>query len=342
MSFFSKFGAAFLVLGLVAVPAARATITSLAWNQAPPAITTQNFYVSVSTASDTPECVFLVLLRNGVAIGYASPDEGESDATINVYTGISGNNTTFMATASECSSSQTMSISAVVNETTPPTTPANLASSNLTATSLTLSWTASTDNVGVTGYEVRVDATSLGTATGTSRNLTGLLPNIAYSLTVRARDEFGNWSNWSTAFPVTLIDTTAPSAPGAFASPSHTSTSVSLSWSASSDDVGVAGYDIYRTWGGGNVFIGSTTSGTLTFSDIHVQAGGSYAYHAKARDSSGNVSVASGTANVTADAFADSDSDGIPDALETLFGILSHPNPSSNSNHNLMIHRPHQ
>ncbi len=77
-------------------------------------------------------------------------------------------------------------------DTQAPSTPSNLTASNVTQTTATLSWSASTDNVGVTGYEVFNGGTSVGTVTGTSINLTGLTAGTSYTYTVRAQDAAGN------------------------------------------------------------------------------------------------------------------------------------------------------
>src|SRR5207253_1135907 len=80
------------------------------------------------------------------------------------------------------------------------------------ATQINLSWTASTDNVGVTGYLVYRNAVlvkSLGVVTSYSD--TGLAPTTSYSYTVKAFDAAGNVSAASnTATATTLADTTAP------------------------------------------------------------------------------------------------------------------------------------
>ncbi|NJM14697.1 MAG: carbohydrate-binding protein [Bacteroidales bacterium] len=81
--------------------------------------------------------------------------------------------------------------------------PTGLVASNVAQTSFTLSWTASTDNVGVTGYEVFAGTSSKGTTTSTSMSVTGLNSATAYSMTVKARDAAGNWSSASTALSVT-------------------------------------------------------------------------------------------------------------------------------------------
>ena len=88
----------------------------------------------------------------------------------------------------------TVNIGAAVADTQAPTAPSSLASSNVAQTTLTLSWTASTDNVGVTGYDVYQGATKLTTVTTTSYNVTGLTANTAYTFSVKAKDAAGNIS----------------------------------------------------------------------------------------------------------------------------------------------------
>jgi hypothetical protein len=89
-----------------------------------------------------------------------------------------------------------------------PSVPGNLTVTAKTATSVTLSWTASTDNVGVTGYQVLRNGTAVATATTTPYTVTGLTPATAYTFTVTARDAAGNTSAASNAVSVTTA--TAP------------------------------------------------------------------------------------------------------------------------------------
>lgn len=84
-------------------------------------------------------------------------------------------------------------------DTTPPSDPTNLTVSNEQDTQVTLSWNASTDNVGVTAYEVFVDGSSLGTTAGTTVNITGLTACTSYNFGVRALDAAGNASGTTTA-----------------------------------------------------------------------------------------------------------------------------------------------
>lgn len=93
-------------------------------------------------------------------------------------------------------------------DTQAPTAPSSLAASNVTQTTLTLSWNASTDNVGVTGYDVFQGTTNLGTVTGTSANITGLSPSTAYAFKVRAKDAAGNNSGYSNTVNVTTLSNT--------------------------------------------------------------------------------------------------------------------------------------
>ncbi|GIH23314.1 hypothetical protein Aph01nite_16240 [Acrocarpospora phusangensis] len=87
-------------------------------------------------------------------------------------------------------------------DTTAPSVPGNLRSTGTTATSVSLAWNASTDNVGVTGYEVYRGGTQVATVTGTGHTDTGLTAATSYTYTVRARDAAGNRSAASTAVTV--------------------------------------------------------------------------------------------------------------------------------------------
>ncbi len=84
-----------------------------------------------------------------------------------------------------------------------PGVPTGLSAASIAQTTFTLNWSASTDNVAVTGYEVFRNGSSLGTTTGTSFNVTGLAVATTYAMRVRARDAAGNWSAQSAALNVT-------------------------------------------------------------------------------------------------------------------------------------------
>ncbi|MBL6444978.1 M4 family metallopeptidase [Fulvivirga sp. 29W222] len=93
-------------------------------------------------------------------------------------------------------------------DTQAPTAPGSLAASNISVSGATLSWSASSDNVGVTEYDVYLGGTLQGTTVGTSYNLTGLLAATSYTASVRAKDAAGNISSASSVSFTTSEDTT--------------------------------------------------------------------------------------------------------------------------------------
>lgn len=88
-------------------------------------------------------------------------------------------------------------------DTTAPSVPADITTSGITQNGFTVSWTASTDNVAVTGYEIRLNGGAAVSTATTSRAFTGLSASTLYSITVRARDTADNWSAWSSAVQAT-------------------------------------------------------------------------------------------------------------------------------------------
>lgn len=329
------------------------------------------------------------------------------------------------------------------SDTTVPSTPASLTASGTTSTSTNLSWTASTDNVGVTGYNIYQGTTLKGSSTTTSFTVTGLTASTAYSFTVKAKDAAGNLSAASNAVSVTTsaavaaycaskgnsvadeyigrvqigtinnastggtgysdftsistnvtkgsattititptwtastysegyavwidlnndkdfddvgelvwskatstttpatgsftvpttaitgstrmrvsmkyngiptqceaisygevedytvnlitgsVDTTAPSIPASLTASGTTSTSTNLTWTASTDNVGVTGYNIYQ----GTTLKGSST--TTSFAVTGLTASTAYTFSVKAKDAAGNLSASSNVVNVT-------------------------------------------
>jgi chitodextrinase len=173
-----------------------------------------------------------------------------------------------------------------------PSTPTGLAASNVTQASASLNWHASTDNVGVTGYDVFRDGVKVASPSGTSANVTGLGCATSYALAVHARDAAGNTSQRAQVDVATAAcsgpsppsDTLPPSPPGSLRVSSATGTSVSLAWNASTDNVGVAGYRTYRN---GTL----VSSGTQTASSVgSLACGSAYTFEVSAFDAAGNSS----------------------------------------------------
>ncbi|GAA1011339.1 hypothetical protein Aple_059190 [Acrocarpospora pleiomorpha] len=195
-------------------------------------------------------------------------------------------------------------------DTSPPTAPGSLTASGTTANSTNLSWSPSSDNVGVSGYDIfrrqgtTGTFTSVGTSTGTTFAATGLTASTQYQFYVVARDAAGNQSPQSNTVSVTTTgggggDTSPPTAPGSLTASGTTASGTNLSWSASSDNVGVSGYDIFRRQGTTGTFANvGTTTGT-SFAATGLTASTQYQFYVVARDAAGNNSPQSSTVSVT-------------------------------------------
>ncbi|MFJ6673064.1 fibronectin type III domain-containing protein [Actinosynnema sp. NPDC091369] len=176
-----------------------------------------------------------------------------------------------------------------------PSAPAGLAVSGVTQSSVSLGWTASADNVGVTGYDVYNGSTLASTVEGTSATVGGLAPGTEYSFTVVAKDAAGNRSAASaavTARTENAPDTRAPTAPSVLRSTAQTPNSVTLAWDASTDDVGVIGYEVFT----GGTSAATTTAATVTVGGL--QPDTEYTFTVVAKDAAGNTSDASAALKV--------------------------------------------
>src|SRR5207253_2487990 len=142
-------------------------------------------------------------------------------------------------------SANSTSVSITLADTTAPTTPTGLTAAAAGSTGANLSWSASIDNVGVTGYIVRRNGVQIATPATTSYADTGV-DGGTYSYTVAARDAAGNISPNSATASITLADTTPPTTPTGLTAAAAGSTGANLSWSTSTDNVGVTGYIVRR------------------------------------------------------------------------------------------------
>ncbi|MET8364908.1 PQQ-dependent sugar dehydrogenase [Micromonospora sp. NPDC005194] len=183
----------------------------------------------------------------------------------------------------------------------PPTPPGNPRVSGLTCNSVTFAWNASTDNVAVAFYDIYHDGQLMTSVNGgtLSASLT-VVPGASWGLYVNARDAAGNVSQASATVTITpppcQADTVPPSTPTQLTG-TASGTTVTLRWAASSDNVGVRAYDVYR----GGVKIGTVTGAppATTFTDSGLAANTTYQYQVLARDGQDNASARSASVSVS-------------------------------------------
>jgi chitodextrinase len=301
---------------------------------------------------------------------------GLTSKTVNPAT-----NTTYTLTATNAyGSSSAQATIIVVPDTQAPTVPTSLIGTPASFSQINLSWTASTDNVGVAGYKVFRNGSQIATITsGAAYQDASLTPNTTYSYTVSAYDVAGNNSAQSTAvnattpaLPVPTIgsfianpisiaagqsstlswsvsnatslninnnvgsvtgltskivnpatnttytltatnaygsssaqatiivvpDTQAPTVPTNLIGTPASFSQINLSWTASTDNVGVAGYNIFRD----GISIANTTA--TSFSDTGLVASTMYGYRISAYDAAGNTSAQSSSVSAMTQAQA--------------------------------------
>ncbi|MFC7384174.1 PQQ-dependent sugar dehydrogenase [Sphaerisporangium rhizosphaerae] len=225
----------------------------------------------------------------------------QSGMCLDVSGGRTTNNTPVQLWTCNGQSSQKWTTSTGSADTQPPTVPGNPRVSGLVCDSVTFAWSASTDNVGVAFYDVYHDGQLMKSVSGTTLSTTlTVVPGSTWGLYVNARDAAGNVSQASATVTITppqcQSDTQAPTAPSQLTG-SASGTTVTLQWTAATDNVGVRAYLVYR----GGALVGTVTGNppATTFIDSGLSANTSYQYYVVARDAQSNVSSRSNTATVT-------------------------------------------
>ncbi len=167
-------------------------------------------------------------------------------------------------------------------DTSAPSVPASPSATATAFNRVALTWTASSDNVGVSGYRIYRDSTLVGVVAGSATSFADVTTtgSTTYSYTVAAVDAAGNASAQSSAAGATTpsgtpgTDTTAPSTPTGLSGTAVGAGRIDLAWTASTDDVAVAGYNVYRD----GVKINSVPIGSTAYSDTALTAGVSHTY----------------------------------------------------------------
>ena len=179
-------------------------------------------------------------------------------------------------------------------DTEAPSVPSGLTVTNTTTYSIDLSWTASTDNIGVSSYDVYVDGNLEASTSNINYTITGLSSNITYDLTVSARDIADNVSPQSA--PLTVVtqeDTEAPSVPMNIVISDETDVSFKITWDPSTDNTEVIHYNIYID----NIFHDMINISSYTIYEL--TASTTYSVTLEAVDGLNNTSAQSAPVNAT-------------------------------------------
>ncbi|HVT02207.1 MAG TPA: Ig-like domain-containing protein [Thermoanaerobaculia bacterium] len=200
------------------------------------------------------------------------------------------------------SAAVSVTVSNAPADTQAPTTAIISPAANATVSGTTTVSASASDNIGVTKVEIYLDGALKTTITAAPYDWswnTTTASNGTHSLTSKAYDAANNVGT-SAAVSVTVsnTDTTPPTAP-ANLSASSAKRKISLSWTASTDNVGVTGYQVWHATSVGGPFAQIVTTSFTTFTHTGLISGSVHYYYVKATDAAGNISTASNTVTAT-------------------------------------------
>lgn len=179
-------------------------------------------------------------------------------------------------------------------DTEAPTTPTNVIANNETSSTIDLSWTAATDNIGVTQYRIYIDAVLTAQTTETNFQATGLEPGTSYDIQIEARDRINNKSEKSNLITTTTTsDTTAPSIPTNITASNISGSGFKINWDAATDDTAVTAYNVFIN----ATFIATTSEASYTLSGL--SASTTYQITVSAKDAATNESARSNAVAIT-------------------------------------------
>ncbi|MEI6529386.1 MAG: cytochrome b5 domain-containing protein [Candidatus Falkowbacteria bacterium] len=184
----------------------------------------------------------------------------------------------------------------LIIDTTTPSVPTNLSAAAIYPNQINLTWTKSSDNVGVTGYKVYINNSQVGTSTINSYISTGLASSTSYIFNVSAFDANGNVS--ATSSSVTATTTAVSSAitlntPTGLRADLKDHKKIKLTWDAPINHASVKGYRVLRD----GIVVG--TSRNRNFMDSSIVAGTTYSYTVVAFNAAGSTSPASNSVSIT-------------------------------------------
>jgi chitodextrinase len=281
----------------VTATAASGTQVNLSWASSSDAVSVSGYLIERCQGIS---CTDFQQIANSTGTSYS--DSGLTAATAYSYRSRAvnaGNN------VSDYSSTASATTSGGGGDTTPPTAPTGLMPTPVSSSQLNLSWTASTDNVAVSGYLVeRCQGAScsnfvqVGTSASTTFADSGLSASTSYSYRVRATDAASNLSSYSSTATASTQstggsggDVTSPSAPTSLSATAVSSNRIDLTWTASTDNIGVTGYQVESCQGTScTIFTQIGTPTSTAFSATGLTALTSYSFRVLATDAAGNLS----------------------------------------------------
>jgi chitodextrinase len=256
-------------------------------------ITATSVGLTWTASTDNQGVAGYEIRRNGALVGDVGPVTEYQDVSVTL-----GATYTYTVRAFDDGgniSQASAPVSVTVIDTVPPT-PATLSGTASSDTEIDLTWSGATDDVRVTGYQVLRDGSLIATVgVVTSYQDTGLAQSSTHTYAVYALDAAGNISASSNLLTITCEDVTPPTAPTAPSATAVSATEIDVSWTASTDNSGVAGYTVFR----GGVQIGTVAAPATAYIDLTVLPLTSYTYTIQAADAAGNISPASAGASAT-------------------------------------------
>ena len=210
------------------------------------------------------------------------------------------------------------------SDTEAPTTPTNVVASNETSSTIDITWTAASDNIGVTQYRIYIDAVLTAQTAEVNFKITNLQPGTSYNIQIEARDLINNKSEKSNLITATTTsDTTAPSVPTNITASNISGTGFKMNWDAATDDTAVTTYTIFVN------SIQTATTSELSYTLTGLAPATTYHIAVSAKDAATNESARSNAVAITT-------TNGGSNGIEELF-ISEYVEPDGGNNKALEI-----
>ena len=210
------------------------------------------------------------------------------------------------------------------SDTEAPTTPTNVVASNETSSTIDITWTAASDNIGVTQYRIYIDAVLTAQTAEVNFKITNLQPGTSYNIQIEARDLINNKSEKSNLITATTTsDTTAPSVPTNITASNISGTGFKMNWDAATDDTAVTTYTIFVN------SIQTATISELSYTLTGLAPATTYQIAVSAKDAATNESARSNAVAITT-------TNGGSNGIEELF-ISEYVEPDGGNNKALEI-----